>query len=113
MHKPESIRKNETYKFLWDYKIQTDHLFSVRKSDPVIIHKNKRNCHQVDFDDLGADQVKKKESKKTQKYLDLAKELKNLWYMTMTLMPLVNGPLRMLPKCFEKRMGGLEITGTI
>ena len=26
MHKPESIQKNEPYKILWDFKIQTDYL---------------------------------------------------------------------------------------
>ena len=31
MHNPESVLKNETYKILWDFEIQTDHLISTRR----------------------------------------------------------------------------------
>ena len=31
MHKPESVRKNETHKNLWDFEIQADHLILARR----------------------------------------------------------------------------------
>ena len=40
MHKPESVLKKETYKLLWDFEIQTDHLISVRLTDVISINKN-------------------------------------------------------------------------
>ena len=42
MHKPEFVQRNETYKLLWDFGIQTDHLISARRSDLVIVKKKKK-----------------------------------------------------------------------
>ena len=39
MHNPESVRENETQKFLWDFEIQTDHLISARQPYLVIVNK--------------------------------------------------------------------------
>ena len=41
LHKLESVLKNETQKILWDFEIQTDYLISTRRSDRVIINKQK------------------------------------------------------------------------
>ena len=77
MHNPESILENETQKLLWDLEIQTDHLILARQPDLVIISKEKRTCRIVDFAVPADYGVKLKESEKTVKYLDLARELKN------------------------------------
>ena len=52
-----------------------DRLISARLLDIVIINKNKRTCQIVDFA-VPADHSKLKGSKKKDKYLDLARELK-------------------------------------
>ena len=57
MRNPAPVLENETHKLLWDFEIQTDHLTS-----------------------------KLKECKKD-KYLDLARELKKLWNMKVTIIP--------------------------
>ena len=33
MREPESVLENETYKILWDFEIQTDHLIPARRPD--------------------------------------------------------------------------------
>ena len=43
MHKPESVRENETHQILWYFEIQTDPLITVRRPDKEIIIKNKEN----------------------------------------------------------------------
>ena len=43
----------------------------------------------VDFAVLADHRVKLKESEKKEKYLDLAGELKKLWYMEVTMIPIV------------------------
>ena len=43
MHNPGSVLENDTYKHLWDFDIQTDHLISARRSDFIIINKKKEN----------------------------------------------------------------------
>ena len=52
------------------------------------------------------DRVKIKESETTDKYLDLARELKKLWNMRMTVMPTVTGALGRVPKGLVKRRKG-------
>ena len=39
IYNPESIRENETHKFLWDFHIQTVHLILARRQDLLIIKK--------------------------------------------------------------------------
>ena len=78
MHKPESVLENKTHKILWDFEIQTDHLITARRPDLVLINKEKRTCHIVDFAVPADHRVKLKEIEKKDKYLDLAIELKKL-----------------------------------
>ena len=68
-------------KFLWDFEIQRDHLISVRRPDLVIFNKKekkrKEKAYQImDFAVPADHRVELKESKKRDKYLDLARELK-------------------------------------
>ena len=48
-----------------------------------------RTCKIVDFAVLGDHRIKLKGSEKKDKYLDLAKELKKLWKMKVTFIPMV------------------------
>ena len=74
MHHPESILKNETHKLLLHFEIQTDHLISARRPDIVIVTK-KKNLPNGEFGVPADHWVKLKEIEKTNKYLDLAREL--------------------------------------
>ena len=53
--------------------------------------------------------VKIKESKKRDKYLDLARELKKLWNMKVTMILIVVGALGIIPKRLVKGLEDLEI----
>ena len=56
---------------------------------------------------------KKKDSENIHKYLDLARELKNMWNITVTVIPIVHGTV---PKVFEKELetrGGIDSIHTI
>ena len=57
--------------------------------------------------------VKIKESKKGDKYLDLARELKKLWNMMMMMILIVIGALRTIPKGLVKKLEYLEIRGHV
>ena len=79
MYNPTSVQENETHKLLWDFDIQTDHLFSARRPNLIIIiinnnNNKKRTCKIVDFAVSAGHRVKLKESKKKDKYLDPTKE---------------------------------------
>ena len=51
---------------------------------------------------------KLKESEKKDKYLDLASELKKLWNMKMTVIPIVIGTLGTVTKVLVQRLLDLE-----
>ena len=38
MHNPAPVLENDTYKLLWDFNIQTDHLIPARRPDLIIIN---------------------------------------------------------------------------
>ena len=82
-----------TRKPIWDFDIQTDHLISARRPDIIIINKKKRTCKIVDFAVLADHRIKLKECEKKDKYLDLARELKKLWSIQVTIIPIVIGAM--------------------
>ena len=63
MHKPEPVLENETPTFLWDFKIQTDHLISARRPDLLTVNK-KRTYRIEDFAVPVDHRIKLKESEK-------------------------------------------------
>ena len=78
MHNPASVLEKDTHKLLWDFDIQTDHLISARRLDFIIIKKKKKFFFKiVDFAVPADHRIKLKECEKKNKYLDLARELKN------------------------------------
>ena len=62
---------------------------------------------------LADHRVKIKESKTIEKYLDLARELKKLWTMKVTVIPIIVSALETVPKDPEKRLEELVIRGRI
>ena len=41
-HKPQSVQRNDEYKILWDFNIQTDKVIEVRSPDIVCVNKQNR-----------------------------------------------------------------------
>ena len=87
MHNPAPVLENDTHKLLWDFDIQTDYLISARRPDLIIINKKKI----VDFAVSADHWIKLKEYEKKDKYLNLARELKKLWNMKVTIILIVIG----------------------
>ena len=92
---------------LWDFETQTYWPKSVRRPGLMLINKKTRTCNLVDSCEP---HVEIKESEKIHNYLDLAREMKNLGNMKVTVMKLVVGALGIAPKGLERR---LEIRSNI
>ena len=112
MHKPESVQDNGMYKILRDHQI------SDRKPDPVIINKklkekNERTCRIVEFAIPADYSVKIKESEKSDKYLDLARELRKLLNMRVTVIPIVIGAFGTVSQDMERELKELKTGGRI
>ena len=109
MHKPAPVLENATHKLLWDFNIQTDHLIPARIPDLIIINKEKRTCKIVDFPVPADHRIKLKECEKKDKYLGLARELKNLWNIQVTFIPIVIGAFGTVTKGLLKGLEDLEV----
>ena len=75
--------------------------------------KNKRICKIVDFAVRADHRINLKESEKKDKYLDLARELKKLWNMKVTIVPIVIGALYTIIKGLLKGLEYLEVGGWV
>ena len=109
MHNPEPFLENDTHKILRDFDIQTDHLILGRRPDLIIINKKKRICKIVDFAVPADHRLKLKECEKRDKYLDLARELKKLWNVKMTITPIVIGAFGTVTTELLKGLEDLEV----
>ena len=109
----ERFRDTRANSLTWGFNIQTDHLISARRPDLIIINKRKRICKIVDFAIPGDHRINLKESEKKDKYLDLARELKKLWNMKVTIVPIVIGTLGTVAKGLLKGLEDLEVGGRV
>ena len=96
-----------------DFDIQTDRLISAWRPDLIIINIKKRACKIVDLAVPVYHRVKLKESEKRDEYLDLAKELKKVWNMNVSVIPNVFVTLGTVTKGLVKGLEELEIWGRV
>ena len=96
-----------------NFHLQTDPLISARRPDLMIIHKKKKICKIVDFAVPADHRIKLKECEKRDKYLDFARELKKLWNMKVTIIPIVIGAFGTVTKGLLKGLGDLEVGGRV
>ena len=102
-----------THKLLWDFNIQTDHLIPTSRADLKIINEKKRICKIADFTVPADHRINLKEREKKDKYLDLARELKKLWNMKVTIVPIVTGAFGTITKRLLKGLEDLEVGGRV
>ena len=75
--------------------------------------KKKRTCKIVDFAVPADHRIKLKECEKKDKYLDLARELKKLWNMPVTIIQIVIGAFGTVTKGLLKGLEDLEVGGRV
>ena len=109
---PENLGDLLSLRLQW----KTDHLIPARRPDLIIINKKKkkkRTCKIVDFIVPADHRIKLKECEKKDKYLDLARELKKLWNMQVTIIPIVIGAFGTVTKGLLKGLEDLEVGGRV
>ena len=113
MHNPAPILENDTHKLLWDFSIQTYHLTPARRPDLIIINKKRRICKIVDFAVPADHRINLKKCEKKDKNIDIARELKRLWNMKVTIVPIVIGAFGTITKGLLKGLKDLEVGGRV
>ena len=94
---------------MWDFSIQTDHVIEARRPDMIVIDKETKFSKIIDFAIPYESRVNSKEVEKIEKYQDLAREIKKLWDMRVTVIPIVIGTLGTTPKKLKKRLKDIGI----
>ena len=89
------------------------HLIFARRPNLAIDDKKKRTCWIVEFAVSADHRVKLKENEKEDKYLDLTKELKKLWNMKVSIIPIVIGAFGTGTKGLLKGLEDLEVGGRV
>ena len=69
---PESILEAQNSLVFWDTNA---HLISARRPELVVVNKHKRTCRIVDFAVSVEHRVKLEDSEKSDRYLNIAREL--------------------------------------
>ena len=112
-HNPAPVLENATHKLLWVFNIQTDHLIPANRPDLIIINKKKRTYKIVGFPVPADHRIKLKECEKKDTYLDLARKLKKLRNMQVTIIPIVIGAFGTVTKGLLKGLEDLEVGGRV
>ena len=113
MHNPAPVLENNTHKLLWDFDIHTDHRISGRRPDLIIINKKKTTYKIVDVAVSADHRIKLKGCEKKDKYLDHARDLRKLWDMQVTIIPIVIGAFGTIIKGLLKGLEDLEVGGRV
>ena len=92
---------------VWNFEVQRNQLIPAKRPDFMLINKQKRTCHLVNFAIPVDDWVKIKENKR--QILGPCLRTKKLWNMRITGIPIVVDVLGKVRKGLEKRLEELEI----
>ena len=85
-----------------------------QKTRPYINQQQKKRiCKIVDFVESADRKINLKECAKKDMYLDLASELKKLWNMKVTIVPVVIGTFGTITKGLLKGLEDLEVGGWV
>ena len=109
MHNLAPVLENDTHKLRWDFDINMDHLISARRPNLIIINKKKKRIFKIVNFAVSVDyRIKPKECEKKNKHLALAREVKKLWNMKVTIVPIVIGAFGTITKGLLKGLEDLE-----
>ena len=109
MHKTDSALENENHECL-TFETKTNHLIPARTTEIKIVLK--KETYWIVVVVMYVDKsVNFKESKKREKYLDFASELKKLWNIRIAVIHIFIGAPVTVPKCLEMGLEVSEIGG--
>ena len=108
MHNPAPALENDTHNLLWDINNGSPNLGQETRPYNNQVKKTKIS-KIVDFAVPADHRIKLKKCEKKDKYIDLASELKKLWNMKVTIVPIVIGAFGTITKRLLKGLADLEV----
>ena len=109
-HCPEGVVEDDDVKLIWDINIQCDNVIEARRLDLILVDKKAKSCVIIDVAIPGDCRIREKEIEKIEKYHNLKRELKRLWWLKkVEVVPVVVGALGCISKGFSGWMDTLGI----
>ena len=108
--KPEGVIENDHVKLLWDYNIQTSTYIQARRSDVVVVDRDKKTYNLIGIAvpvDAG---IVEKEKEKVEKYQDLRREVARLWNVKAKVVPIVVGASGAITPNLSKHLDEIGVT---
>ena len=77
--KPANVVENDRIKILWNFNIQSDHVFQDRRRKIVVLCKTERKCHLIDIAEPKDKRIELKEQENINNYSALRWEVRKTW----------------------------------
>ena len=80
-HWSESVLENMAHKILWDFEIQTNHSFQLRRPDVVLTNKRERTRQLVYFSHFSRLQIENRRKRKLDEWMEIPgdKKIAEYW----------------------------------
>ena len=101
-HNVEKVLQNEKVQILWDFKIQTDKHLAYNIPDLTVVET--KQVWLIDVEIPGDSRINRKELEKITMFQDLKVEIERLWKKKATVVPVVIGALRAIPRDLVKHL---------
>ncbi|RVE46395.1 hypothetical protein evm_008929 [Chilo suppressalis] len=111
---PEQVLENSHATLYWDRSIITDRTIVANKPDIVLIDRHERRAVVVDVAVPHDDNLVKAEKDKENKYLDLAREIVDMWDIDSAIVvPIIISAHGLIAKSLDKHLKRLALGGWV
>ncbi|KAL1447878.1 hypothetical protein WDU94_005658 [Cyamophila willieti] len=109
-YNPEPIQENQEYALYWNRTILTDRHVAHNRPDTVLWKKRKKTVHLIDYAVVNTHNITATYSEKTQKYQDLAMEIKEMWEVDIVkIHPIIISTTGIVPKTTTHHIKELDL----
>ena len=100
-HKPDPVVECDNVTILWDFPVNTDRNISANRPDIIVKDRNKGSCLLIDMSIPTDRNISSKEFDKLSKYKDLEIDIRKMWKLRASTVPVIVGALGMIKKGTE------------
>jgi len=89
---------------LWNQAVHTDREVTANRPDIIIKNKKEKTCTLIDVAIPADTNVVQKEAEKTLKYKSLCIEIKRMWNLKCTIVPVITGATGIVKRSLRKNL---------
>ena len=97
-HDPQPVTNGKSVTILWDFSVHTDRTIQANRPDIIVKDYTTKTCLLIDMSVPSDKNISVKEFDKLSKYKDLEIEIRKMWNLKTTIVPVIVGALGMIKK---------------